>query len=163
MPTKKLPAMTLVELVIAIAIFLVLVSAVTLTIRPNQEKAKARDVKRLADLMTLDRAINEFRTDYADYPDSLNITRYSNVLTPPSVALNNAVSGWIVANLAQYLSSYPTDPINSNTYRYTYLHTENGYELNAVLESSSNAQLMQNDGGNNPAVYELGSNLTLIN
>lgn len=42
----------------------------------------------------------------------------------------------------------------------TYVHTNNSYELNVVLEYY--LEKSKNDGGNNPAIYEIGNDLTLI-
>jgi hypothetical protein len=54
----------------------------------------------------------------------------------------------------------PIDPINDPTYYYSYFQNGSGYELNARLEFSPD--LMQNDGGNDPDMYEIGNNLLLI-
>lgn len=42
----------------------------------------------------------------------------------------------------------------------TYVHTNDAYELNTTLEYYSDKA--QNDGGNNPSVYEIGNDLDLI-
>ena len=42
----------------------------------------------------------------------------------------------------------------------TYVHLNSAYELNATLEY--HIIKAQTDGGNNPAVYELGNDLTLL-
>lgn len=42
----------------------------------------------------------------------------------------------------------------------TYVHTNNSYELNVVLEYY--LEKSQEDGGNDAAVYEIGNDLTLL-
>lgn len=65
------------------------------------------------------------------------------------------------------LSNLPLDPTNSATryYSYTCSTTNNAYELNARLESSyysMEVDLDGTDGGNN-AIYEVGTNLSIMN
>lgn len=64
------------------------------------------------------------------------------------------------------LSNLPVDPTNSATRYYSYTcGPNNAYELNARLESSyysTETDLDGTDGGNN-AIYEVGTNLSLMN
>lgn len=81
-------------------------------------------------------------------------------------------TGWLPVNLATatvlQLSVLPIDPINSAvtstpSYYYTYAcKTDYTYELNANLETNTNAEQNQNDGGDNPYLYEVGTNKKLL-
>jgi type II secretory pathway pseudopilin PulG len=151
---------TLVELVTITALILVLFSVLLVNFDVFGNKKKARDVKRLSDMALLDRVISEYQVDNKVYPDMEGVLRISTVLPGGSSRLENTTSGWIDENLANYTSKLPVDPVNDGTYFYSYIHDNSGYELNARLEAETGQ--MQNDGGNDPALYETGSNLLLI-
>jgi prepilin-type N-terminal cleavage/methylation domain-containing protein len=151
---------TIVELVIVIAVIMILVTASVVLIDPVAKKKRARDNKRLSDVSTIDRAINEYLLDKGDYPDQADTLRESTTLPLGSSALVNAVGGWIAADLSKYTSRLPIDPLNDGTYHYSYYHTVSSYELDAPLEYLT--EEAQNDGGDDPQVYEMGNDLTLI-
>jgi hypothetical protein len=64
--------------------------------------------------------------------------------------------------LSKFLPALPLDPTNISPSVYIFGSTTTGYEIHAVLESSDNATKMSTDGGNQQAVYELGSDLDII-
>jgi len=142
------------------AILLILIGVTISLISPVSSKGKARDNKRLSDISTLDRAINEYRLDYGRYPGLENFLYSSNYLPAGSPDLYSALSGWVPVDLSDYFSRYPTDPVNDATYHYEYFHNNVDYEVSTRLE-----QLLDKaseDGGNDPLKYELGTNLLLI-
>ena len=123
--------------------------------------AKARDQVRLSDISTLDRAISEFALDNKRYPDIVDIPRTSTSLPGGnSGPFESAYAGWIDEDLSAYIPKLPVDPINDVSYFYSYQHNATSYELNARLESLE--EYMENDGGNNVGLYEIGNNLTLL-
>jgi prepilin-type N-terminal cleavage/methylation domain-containing protein len=88
-------------------------------------------------------------------------------------------TGWVPVNLSSLIggspiSSFPIDPINTVAgtptstdlvYRYSCKDSPLGFEINAQLES--NAFTVEDnkrvkDGGNNPNLYEVGSDLTIL-
>lgn len=150
----------MIELVAATAVILVLMAALVINVNPINNQNKAKDVKRLSDLSLLDRAVNEYRIDNRNYPDTVNLLRTSTLLPSGNVQLENASSGWVDQDLSKYLPRLPTDPINNDAYHYSYIQNGSGYEINAKLELM--VEQMQNDGGNDPNVYEMGNILTLI-
>lgn len=152
--------LTMLELIISLAIIMILVTASIIVINPVEKKEKARDNKRLSDISTLDRAINEYLLDNGNYPDAVDTLRESNSLPVGSSALYNAVGGWIAADISKYTSKMPVDPLNDATYHYSYYHTVSAYELDTPMEYLTDEP--QNDGGDDPVVYELGNDLTLI-
>jgi hypothetical protein len=54
----------------------------------------------------------------------------------------------------------PVDPQNKKSYVYTFASDGKDYELNCVLERHTES--MEDDGGNNPKKYEVGTNLYLM-
>jgi type II secretory pathway pseudopilin PulG len=151
---------TIVEMVVVMAVLLIFMAVVLMEIDLPEKHANARDVKRVSDLSLLDSAINQYRMDNRNYPDTTNILRISTLLPSGGTQLQNASSGWIKQDMSKYLPRMPTDPLNDATYYYSYIHNSSGYELDAKLELLTNQ--MQNDGGNDPNMYEIGTNLMLI-
>jgi hypothetical protein len=123
-------------------------------------KSRARDDRRLSDINILDQAINEYLLDNGDYPDVVGTLRDSTSLPSGNTSLDNSSDGWIDADLSKYTAKLPVDPLNDATYHYSYYHNITGYELNAVLEYYT--EYAQEDGGDDPDIYEMGNNTTLI-
>ena len=152
---------TIVELILVLGILLISIAIVLILIDPETEHKKARDSVRLTDVQVLSRAIEEYILDKGNPPDATNVTRTSNTLPAGnSGSFENAVSGWIDANLSEYTVKLPSDPINTGSSVYTYRRSGGVYELNCVLEYLTS--YMAGDGGNNANVYEVGSNLTIL-
>jgi len=155
--------MTLIELIIVSGIIMLLVLSSFLLIKPHEFRDKARDEKRISDVATLDRAVNEFFIDNERYPDSSDVLRESTSLPSSSDGpLESVVEGWIAQNLSRYISKLPTDPINDAQYFYSYQHNTTSYEINARLEYYSEYELNSYDGGNDDSVYEFGNDLTIL-
>jgi type II secretory pathway pseudopilin PulG len=152
--------LTIVELILVITIILILLTTVLLFTNPAFSRSKSRDQKRLSDLQTIERILSEFRLDNGAYPDLESVIRHSNVLPTGRANLTDPRSGWIVANLIEYHTRLPIDPINDDTYRYSYIHIDDVYEINVRLEVLTSE--MANDSGNDPNMYEKGTDLTLI-
>lgn len=153
-------AFGILELTVTIAIALVMLSAGILSLDIKSHQQKSRDSKRLSDMMYLDTAINSYRLDTGAYPDLDGIIRTSIVVPATETDPYLATGGWILEDLSGYISRLPVDPINDTTYFYSYIHDDNSYELNSVMEILIDQ--MENDGGNDPFSYELGNNLNLI-
>jgi len=158
--SRSQKGLTIVELLLVITVILILLTTVILFTNPTYFRSKSRDQKRLSDLQTIERILSEFRLDNGVYPDLESVARHSNVLPSGRTSLTDPRSGWIVADLIEYNTKLPIDPINTDTYRYTYFHQDDVFELNARLEVLT--EEMANDTGNDPAMYERGSDLTLI-
>ena len=153
-------AFTLLEITIVTAVLLVLMGTAVSLISPASSKGKARDNKRLSDVSTLDRAVNEYKLDYGQYPGQESFLYTSDTLPAGSPNIYSAVSGWIPVDLSDYIPKYPADPVNDATYRYEYIQNTAGYEISTRLEQLT--EEASSDGGNDPAKYELGINLLLI-
>lgn len=165
---------TLIELVVIVCVLIILLAAAWWVINPFEQAKRKRDIDRLADLTNLQQAINiavqESTTSGAavlcrsagSYPcngSSNSDTRVSDG------------SGWIKVDLSSQKSvsipTLPVDPINDESYHYTYCADKDGYEIDTVLESDQFKSKMTSDGGNesssdNNSRYEVGTNLTLI-
>jgi len=94
------------------------------------------------------------------YPDVKNTIRYSNVGISPETSVSSASGGWLNENMSGYLNLLPTDPLNTDEYRYIYIRDDLSYELNVKLEYFTDT--MVNDTGNNNNLYEVGDNLNLL-
>lgn len=151
---------TLVELTIVLAILCIISAVVYVNTNPSENKEKARDNKRLSDMQTIERYIDEYMLDNKYLPDTPLTLRISNVLPFESEQVQGIESGWIPVDFSEYGSVLPTDPLNDGEYIYTYVHNGSSYELNSKLEY--NLELMQSDGGNDPNMYEVGTNLCII-
>lgn len=133
---------TLIELLVVIAIIGILASIVLVSV--NGSRAKGRDAKRIADIRTIQLALEEYYNDNASYPTALSS------LQP------------------NYISNVPTDPSSPGTpYSYvtwnstnTQICTSNkpiGYHLGAGLEDSTNSALQQDaDAGPRTSTQDCG-------
>ncbi len=171
---KTAQGFTLVELLVVIAIIAILTLVIGVVINPIELRRQSNDSVRLADMATLQQAINvaaqEATTSGSAVlcapPNNAPCTGDSN---PGSVANRKTDgTGWVKVNVsgqkAVSLPTLPVDPINDATYHYVYTTNSTGtaWEINATLESQKYADKMRTDGGNNDNVYEKGSDLTII-
>lgn len=176
----KSQGFTLVELLVVIAIIAVLAAVVVLIINPLELTRRSRDAARLTDLSSLQNAINVAVQESSGSASILctggsagsGCTGDSNPGTPANRKSDG--TGWVKVNLsAQQSVSVPTlpvDPTNDATYHYTYGTNTPGagqypdkWEIDAVLESQQYQSKMTTDGGDNDNVYEVGSDLTIMN
>jgi len=152
---------TLVELLVVVAILGILMAAVVLAINPMEIMKKGRDSTRLSDMDSLRKAIDLAIADGG----TLTTTATAGDSAVGTRAVNG--TGWVNVDVAQYLSTLPIDPRNGvgftdaagNTVTGKYLYFSDGaaYELNCYLESSANAGKYTTDGGDNAAMYEIGT------
>lgn len=158
---------TLVELLVVIAIVGILAGVVLIAINPAQLLMKARDSQRMQDMDTLNKAVG---LALADNEITLGVTDPCATCTSASgTQAVDGVNGWVKyiipagkTGLSKYISTLPVDPTNINANIYSFASSVVGYELNAVLESVDNAARMTTDGGTDPAIFELGTDLTLL-
>lgn len=124
---------------------------------------------------------------YYSYDGTISDTRVGEDNVQPAVVASSSNpslvdgNGWIPINLGSLsgsspISRLPLDPINSisnvgdirNTdfvYRYACGTNPTSFELNAKLESDAYTTadpFMVNDGGNNDNLYEIGTNLLIL-
>lgn len=180
---------TLIELLVVIAILAVLMSVVAITLNPAEMLRKTRDTKRISDLDTLRTAINLYITDQGEltgldsnvcYVYTANApTNGCNTVTVKEDQSNNG-SGWIPIEFTKIssgapISSLPIDPnptigATATTSRVYYFKADTDsstFELNANMESAyyqkdGDGDVESKDGGSNPDLYEVGSDLYLM-
>ncbi len=165
---------TLVELLVVIAIIAILATVAFMVLNPLEIMKRGRDSTRIANLALLNNAVATAAQEASGSAqtvlcvedwDGSQCTGQSNVGTVAAAKLNDG-TGWVKVNLtSQNLISVPTlplDPTNTAANHYTYCSDGNGWEFATALESVKEASLLGEDGGNDGALYEIGSDLTLI-
>lgn len=159
---------TLVELLVVIAIIAILAAVVVLIINPLELTRRGRDAARLADLANLQQAINVAAQEATSSAAEILCAGVAAPCSGKSDVGSRSSdgTGWVKVNLSSSKSvSVPTlqvDPTNSTAYHYTYCSDGNGWEINATLESEQQSTKPGTDGGDDPALYEVGSSLKLI-
>jgi prepilin-type N-terminal cleavage/methylation domain-containing protein len=192
---------TLIELLIVIAIVAILAVVVVLTINPAELLRQGRDVTRISDMGTLNKAVSLYYQDamsspstmfmgtssviYVSVPDPTATSTAGNqctglgLPTPPtgytyqcaasSTYMKTNGTGWIPINFNSYsagavISKLPTDPVNTTSTNLYYTYETDGiggFKVAAFFESQKDAPQMASDSGNDPELYEKGSNLAL--
>lgn len=177
MINKITKGFTLIELLVVIAILSILATLVVLAINPAEAQRKSRDTTRLSDLATMRKAVDLAIAEGGVLPGT-TATPFSGTSAGNRDASNTG--NYLGMDLSKYLSVLPIDPrqnatvattlsdgttqIAAGSMVYSYRGDGNTYELNAYLESTSNAAVAQNDGGTSATVYEVGTSpgLTMI-
>ena len=186
---KSYNGFTLLELLIVIAILAVLASVSFVSLNPGELLKRARDSKRLSELKSLDKALSIYESQstnpsmgsssvvYLSLPDtSQTCASYTLPQAPPGYSYNCVTeqnlrkvdsTGWVPVNLSSLtigspLSKLPTDPVNDQTYYYSYVQG-GSYMLTSLAESGLNKVTEQaiTDGGRMPGTFELGTDLSL--
>lgn len=142
---QKERGFTLIELLVVIAIIGMLSSVVLASL--NSARSKARDARRLADIRQLQTALEMYYNDHNNYP----------IMT---WAFSDGTGNWstLKSALAPYMTTLPTDPLNSGGrfssggYTFAYYATSFGgpgqwYMIVFRLENSPNA-IESQDGVN---------------
>ena len=176
---SKRKGFTLLELLIVIGILAILATVVALVLNPAELLRQARDSQRLSDLRTINSAIGLWVASASSttMTSANNCTSGTTGYGPTATTcVANATttiagSGWININFTNIpggspLSRLPLDPSNNTTNYYQFKNntTDLTYELNANMESdkyksggAANVELDTKDGGDNPNVYEIGT------
>ena len=188
--SKSQASFTLIELLITLAVIAILMTVVVISINPSEMMKRNRDVRRLADLNSLNKAIQLFQislpyaslgdsnTVYVSIPDTSSScanlglpplpSGWSYKCSSPQNYRKIDGTGWIPLNFTSMdigspLAALPIDPVNSTSSGnyYTYV-TGGSWALTALLESRKEIEnTARKDGGYDPERYEIGSNLTL--
>lgn len=96
-------------------------------------------------------------------------TGYTYHCAASTTYMNPNGTGWVPINFTSYsggnlIQSLPVDPVNASSSNLYYTYQTDGvggFEYNCFLESQKEAAIPEGDGGNDPVLYEKGSNLTL--
>lgn len=175
---SKQKGFTLIELLVVIAILGILAAILVLAINPAETQRRSRDTQRLSDLATIRKAIDLSVADGETVPGTA-LANFTGDSTGTRATDN--LANYLGMDVSKYLSILPIDARQNATdvtllsdgttqiaaggMIYSFRADGNYYELNAYLESVSNAAVAANDGGTNPLVYEIGTDpgLDLIN
>ncbi|MDO8570337.1 MAG: prepilin-type N-terminal cleavage/methylation domain-containing protein [Candidatus Daviesbacteria bacterium] len=162
---------TLIELLIVIAIIAIISAIAIVVFNPVEIQRKARDAVRLIDLSTLSQAINIASQD-AMISGLSNLCYQTQVPCQGSSfpfntdILKNDGSGWVKVNFilrkGAKVSFLPSDPLNNQDNNFSFFSNGEDWEINTHLESDKFKYLMINDGGDNPYLYEIGTDLNLV-
>lgn len=160
---------TLVELLVVIAIIAILAAVVVLIINPLELTRRGRDAARVSDLGNLQTAINVAVQESTGSGTVAVLCKVAGTYpcngSSNSGSRNVDGSGWVKADLSSKSVSVPTlpiDPINDTVSHYTYCANNDSWEIDSALESDQQKGKMGTDGGNDPLLYEVGSNFNLI-
>ncbi len=99
-PHKNTRGFTLIELLVVIAIIGILSSVVLASL--NVARAKARDAKRVADIHSLQTALEIYFNTYNQYPPVCG-----------AASIGTYVAAWPTLLSSAYISQMPYDPINT--------------------------------------------------
>lgn len=163
---KTAQGFTVVELLVVIAIMAILAAVLVLVINPLELTKRDRDRTRLSDLANLQQAINSTLRDATD--SAVLCGGKTGSCSDNSKSGSRAAngSGWVRVDLTKQkdvpIPILPIDPVNDDTYQYSYGSDGKSYELDAVLESEQQKDKMKTDGGDNDDKYEIGTSLTIL-
>lgn len=182
---------TLIELLIVIGILAILVVTILITLNPSEAQKKTRDTKRMKDLATLQAIVQQWINDGNEpfcTGGEYGRCTSDDIGVPNSQSCNSSwikpvgCCGGVSVNLCDYAKSIPSDPINyigtyvngkddqgnpittssSQTQLYYQLKMlGSDYKIGVRQESKANADKVFNDGGNNDAWVEAGSDMSL--
>lgn len=155
---------TLIELLIVIVILAILSILVINLLDVDEYRKQARDARRLHDILILQSSILGALAN-----SDIALTDTSNCVTCSSYngTTDTTGSGWVIFTnlsdngLKNMASSLPVDPLNNETYNFSYYSDGKGFELNTILESKKYKTNAVKDGGNNDNIYERGIDLEI--
>jgi len=177
--------MTMIEILMVLVIISMLFATFFYIWNTMDIFRKSRDSKRINDLYAIDTALKTILATesninlgqenviYTSLPDSSSTCGSYNLVPvfspfsyhcqPPADYLKVDGNGWIPVNFTLgkilTIAVLPTDPLNNKDYFYAYQVKQGRYKLTARFESKTNVLKMTNDGGFEPTLYEVGSNL----
>ncbi len=156
------------ELLVVFLVIGVLALVTWVFINPPQVANQTRDAARLINLANFTQAIN---TSMSEATSSAVLVLCQGLTYPCSGKSNDGSiaangSGWLKMNLtaqkAVNLPTLPVDPVNDGIYHYSFCANGDQWEISTKLESEIEKARMSSDGGNDDALFEVGTNLTLI-
>lgn len=142
---------------LGLLMFIVPVVAIILLVNPSELTRKARDAGRFSDLANLQQLINQVQI--ADAQLCPNSQSYCEGRSDKDSRDPNGI-GWVKVPLMG-VANLPIDPSNSSNYFYRYCSNGKDWEIETRIESKSLAMKAQTDNGDDPNLYEVGSDLTI--
>jgi prepilin-type N-terminal cleavage/methylation domain-containing protein len=177
--------MTFIEMLVVMGIISILFASFFYIWNTMDIFRKSRDSKRINDLQLLDTALKTLLSTerninlgqenviYTSLPDSSSTCGSYNLIplfSPYSYRCQTSQNylkvdgnGWLPVNFTLgkilMVSVLPIDPLNNKDYFYAYQVRQGRYKLTARFETQTNISKMANDGGFEPTLYEVGSDL----
>lgn len=146
----------------------ILAAVVVIAINPLELTRRGRDAARISDLASVQQAVN-IAVENATDPNALCYKTQA-----PCEGRSNSTdlnvknidgTGWIKVDLTKTkilpTNLLPIDPVNSRELYYRYCSDGVNWEINIPLESQQTKGKVAEDKGDNPALYETGSDLTV--
>lgn len=148
----------------------IMAAIVVVAINPLELTRRGRDAARLSDLATVQQAIN-VAVENATDPNAL-----CHEAQAPCEGKSNSAdadvknidgTGWVKVDLTKTkiipTETLPIDPVNSGELYYRYCSDGKNWEINVPIESEQykTKYAGEADKGDNPNVYETGSDLTV--
>lgn len=153
---------SLIELVVICMVVVIFGSIIFLLLDPVEIRMKARDAKRVSDMLVLAQAIEQYALDNNNTPPDANTTvRRSNQAASGNYAIANG-TGWIAVDLSKYIEKIPIDPKNTGTLIYRYYRNGRLYKIDTTMEYHTYLMNNTNDGGNDVNHYEIGTGTDTI-
>jgi prepilin-type N-terminal cleavage/methylation domain-containing protein len=177
--------MTFIEMLVVMTIISILFASFFYIWNTMDVFRKSRDSKRINDLQLLDTALKTLlfterninlgqeNVIYTSLPDPSSTCGSYNLIplfSPYSYRCQTSDNylkvdgnGWLPVNFTLgkilMVSVLPIDPLNNKDYFYAYQVRQGRYKLTARFENKTNISKMANDGGFEPTLYEVGSDL----
>lgn len=173
MPRTTQKGFTLIELLVVIAIVGVLAAVILFAINPLENMRKSRDATRQQDLANIRKAIDLAIAEGATGLLPLAACPYATPCKSSSDRTRSTDgTGWIPVNVQRYLPVLPIEPKNEAsgtknssgnavTPYYYFVSDGTTYRLATYLESAANASKTTSDGGTEPDMLEIGSELSI--
>jgi hypothetical protein len=167
---------TLIELLIVVGLLIIIAVAFILIINPVEILKRTRDDRRISEITELNKAVASSIVDNTIMFPNAFYEGNSCTTADRDVDGSGWAGGW-GGTLEPYLHSLPVDPINTSDVCYYFGMSSIGtWEINAVLESRQNIDVVVNDNGNagdfdtcanvvmpdSLCRYEVGTDLELI-
>lgn len=123
---KSEKGFTLIELLVVVAIIGILASVVLASL--NTARTKARDARRKADIKQIANALALHFSTYGNFtqPEACGEDNSFGIQTSGSCGTVGGTGDWDVGSDLRdlitngFMSTLPKDPVNNNTYKYTY-------------------------------------------
>lgn len=158
-----------IQILIILVLVVILLAGIIYIVKPAKILEKSRDAERFDDMETLSWAINQYLASGRDFKDLVGPYSSIDVGFPSNDERQKADgTGWIPLNFiaAGVVLDHglPLDPLNdsSHNYRLGISQSNKTYEIDCVFENSDNISKQTTDNGNNPNVYEIGTDLTIL-
>lgn len=154
---------SLAQIFLILACVAILVFGVIYIVKPSKILEKSRDAQRLSDMKNIAAAVNQYLAAGHNFQGLVG--PYSSIdagFTNDAERKNVTGKGWIPLTLS--METLPLDPLNNTAhyYRFGVSVSAGTYEIDTVFESPVNTPKHATDSGNDPNVYESGTDLTIL-